>query len=81
MANADAFNAGFGIGKKDAAKGKKDGEGSGLFAKPKSFKKGGKVKKTGIARVHKGEVVLTAAEAKKCSGKKKGTHKKVSSKR
>jgi len=28
------------------------------------YKKGGKVKRTGIARVHKGEVVLTASAAK-----------------
>jgi hypothetical protein len=29
------------------------------------YKKGGKVKKTGIAKVHKGELVLTAAMTKK----------------
>ena len=29
-----------------------------------SFKKGGKVHKTGLAKVHAGEVVLTAAQAK-----------------
>jgi len=29
-----------------------------------SFKKGGKVKKTGLAKLHRGEVVLTAAQAK-----------------
>ncbi len=28
------------------------------------YRKGGKVKRTGIARVHKGEVVLTASSAK-----------------
>jgi hypothetical protein len=28
------------------------------------YRKGGKVKRTGIARVHKGEVVLTASAAK-----------------
>jgi len=28
------------------------------------FKNGGKVKRTGLARVHKGEVVLTASAAK-----------------
>ena len=28
------------------------------------YKKGGKVKRTGIARVHKGEVVITASAAK-----------------
>jgi hypothetical protein len=29
-----------------------------------AFKKGGRVKKTGLAKVHKGEVVLTASSAK-----------------
>ena len=29
-----------------------------------SFKNGGKVKKTGLARLHKNEVVLTASQAK-----------------
>jgi hypothetical protein len=28
------------------------------------YRKGGKVKRTGLARVHKGEVVLTASSAK-----------------
>lgn len=32
---------------------------------PSSFKKGGKVKKTGMAKVHKGEVVLTKEQVKK----------------
>jgi hypothetical protein len=31
----------------------------------KGFKKGGKVKKTGLAKVHKGERVLTAKQAQK----------------
>lgn len=31
----------------------------------RSLKKGGKVKKTGLARVHKGERVLTAKQARK----------------
>lgn len=30
-----------------------------------SFKRGGKVRKTGIAKVHKGEYVLTAKQAKR----------------
>jgi len=34
-------------------------------ASPPNFAKGGKVKKTGMAKVHKGEVVLTAAQAKR----------------
>ena len=32
-------------------------------ASPASFAKGGKVRKTGLAKVHKGEVVLTAKSA------------------
>ncbi len=47
-------------------------------AKPMAYKKGGKVKKTGVALVHKGEVVLTKAEAKK---HKKTSRKRVASKR
>lgn len=39
-------------------------------SKPGAFKHGGKVKRTGVAKVHKGEVVLTAKQAKK-AGKKK----------
>ena len=34
-------------------------------ASPRVYKKGGKVKKTGVAKVHKGEVVLTEKQAKK----------------
>jgi hypothetical protein len=33
-----------------------------MRATPASYAKGGKVKKTGLARVHKGEVVLTGKE-------------------
>lgn len=33
-------------------------------ASPASYAKGGKVKRTGIAKVHKGEVVLTASKVK-----------------
>ena len=51
-------------------------------ANPRAFKKGGKVRKTGIAKVHKGERVLTAAQAKKCCvGKGKKGHKKINAKR
>ena len=49
-------------------------------AVPKGFKKGGKVKKTGKALVHRGEYVLTAKQAKKY-GKKKSTRKSVAGKR
>lgn len=33
-------------------------------AAPASYAKGGKVKRTGMAKVHKGEAVLTAAQVK-----------------
>ncbi len=36
-----------------------------------SYKKGGKVKKTGLAKLHKGELVLTKKQAKKLKKKKK----------
>ena len=41
----------------------------GAMASPASFAKGGKVKKTGLAKVHKGEIVLNkkaACALKKC---------------
>jgi hypothetical protein len=50
-------------------------------AMPKQFKKGGKVKRTGIAKVHAGEVVLTAKQAKKYGKKKASGHKCVAGKR
>jgi len=83
MANADAFSGGFGAGKGAALKNKKPGESSGIFTKPaspSSYHKGGKVKKSGVAKVLKGEVVLTKAQAKKYSAKKKETRKRVASK-
>lgn len=40
-------------------------------ATPGSFKYGGKVKKTGKARVHKGERVLTKKQARKYDSKKR----------
>lgn len=79
MANADAFQSGFGIGKDAAGKGTKPGDRFGIFnkpASPKTYKKGGKVKKTGIALVHKGEEVLTKAQSKKY--RSKGTRKRIS---
>ncbi len=46
-------------------------------AMPSSFKKGGKVKKTGWAKVHKGEKIIPAgAAAKQMGGKKKKKSKK-----
>lgn len=84
MANVDAFNSGFksGMGKKD------DSEKSLLLreptpskvANPSKFKKGGRVKRTGKALVHRGEYVLTAKQAKQYR-KKNGKRKRVSGKR
>lgn len=83
MANQEAFQKGFdqGMGK---STGKKDDIPAKLgtmltpAAHPKIYKKGGKVKKTGLALVHKNEVVLTAKQAKK-AGKNK-TRKRTASK-
>ena len=36
----------------------------GLVSAIPSFKKGGKMRKTGLARLHAGEVVLTSSQAK-----------------
>ena len=88
MANADAFNQGFDAGQGKEGKKKKSNSNPKVFtpddqqaaAIPKTFKKGGKVKRTGVAKVHKGEYVLTVKQAKKYA-KKKGTRKRVSSKR
>jgi hypothetical protein len=47
-------------------------------AVPGAFKRGGRVKKTGMAKVHKGEKVLTAKQAKSmpaAKGKKTTAHK------
>lgn len=70
MANADAFKSGFNKGA-----GKKDPEPSALKKLP-HFNKGGKVKKTGVAHVEKGEYVLTKKKAKKYAKE----HKKVACK-
>jgi uncharacterized Fe-S cluster-containing radical SAM superfamily enzyme len=43
-------------------------------AVPSSYKKGGRVKKTGLAKVHKGEKILTVAQ-QKVAGIKKGKRK------
>ena len=51
----------------------------GKMANPDDYKHGGKVKKSGWARVERGEKVLTAKQAKKRS--KNAARKKVSAKR
>ena len=97
MANVDAFLSGWDMGSKGDSKRPKQkkqpkdvkqittSDGQTLTPLPlKGYHKGGKVKKTGPARLKKGEVVLTASQAKavlrKGGNKKKGTHKRVSSK-
>lgn len=98
MANQEAWASGWAAGqgkkkgaKKDKPDAKNDGSsgGNGAWgtgwnseAKPRSFKRGGKVRKSGTAKVHKGEIVLTAAQAKMCAGKpskKKGARKRITS--
>jgi hypothetical protein len=101
MANPDAFLAG--LNKGGAAASKQPGSSakkrkdvgpvtssSGQTytpSAPMNFKKGGKVRKTGVAKVHKGEYVLTAAQARefksshKTRRKKTGARKLAQSKR
>jgi len=90
----EGFDAGWGKTKKPSKKlnngKKKDGGGgndgpvdlvpAANQAIPKGFKKGGKVKRTGVAKVHKGEYVLSVKQTKKYV-KNKGTRKRVASKR
>ena len=88
MANDEAWQTGWnqGQGKKNPKKMPKavgqvttsDGQTLYPTAMPKQFKKGGKVKKTGVALVHKNERVLTAKETKKY--KKDSAKKRVASK-
>lgn len=51
------------------------------LAKPSSFKKGGKVEKTGYAKVHKGEVIVPADEVMSSEKKHKKSSKKSKSKK
>jgi hypothetical protein len=84
MANVDAFNSGFdmGMGKKSkkskSIKNPAAKTSSGL-ADPPAYKKGGKVKKTGWAKVHKHETILTASQSKGRTKKrgKKSARKKI----
>jgi hypothetical protein len=39
------------------------------YSRPEAFRRGGKVRKSGLARVHKGEVVLTKKQARKRGSK------------
>ena len=82
MANVDAFNEGVdaGMGKKKKSKKSQllQQPTPGKVASPKDYKHGGRVRKSGMARVHRGEVVLTKAQTKRHS--KKAARKRVSSK-
>lgn len=49
----------------DSGSEEKASEAADYWASPKSYKRGGKVKKTGYAKVHKGEKVLTKKQAKR----------------
>jgi hypothetical protein len=96
MANVEAFESGFDAvyGKKQKKDKEKKGKAKSdnaatkpstfTMAKPSLYKEGGTVRKTGMAKVHKGEKVLTAAQAKECaskkSGGKRGMRKRVASK-
>lgn len=51
------------------------------MATPSSYARGGKVRKTGVAKVHKGEVVVTASQARARHKKGKKKSKKGSRKR
>ena len=71
-------------GKSGGGGGSDDSQGSstssityGAEAAPGSFKRGGKVRKTGLAKVHKGERVLTAKQdnKRKSKGRRKGRSK------
>lgn len=81
MANNDAWNAGWKTGK-DAAKGKQkktakpvnrdttpDEQTLTSSASLKSYHRGGKVRHTGPAKLKKGEIVLTTAQARACGVK------------
>jgi len=84
MANADAFNDGFNAGlgkKKDKDNGSDTKQFGGIYAKPKSYKKGGKVKKTGYALVHKNELVVSAKKAGRVKRLMRKSGRKVSRKR
>lgn len=101
MANADVFNSGFDSGHKATSKKKPDDNkqknaggddktGGGIqtkigSSKVPAFHQGGKVRKTGLAKLKKGEVVLTAAQARQCASKtgksKSGARKRVTTKR
>lgn len=50
--------------------GSQQGPASRYAAIPSSLKKGGKIRKTGYAKVHKGEKVLTKRQQKKRGGRK-----------
>ena len=62
---AAGFAGGFADSSRKAAADKKKQKSGETSADPPSYKRGGKVRKTGKAKVHKGERVLTKAQARK----------------
>lgn len=96
MANVEAFNSGWDLGTRDPKKtkekdkkessssnsknGNSDKQKQPSFADMKSFHKGGKVRRTGPAKLKKGEIVLTASQAK-TYGVKPKSHKKTVSRK
>jgi hypothetical protein len=76
MADDAAWAAGVDIGKnsKYSRNKKTTDKDTNTPAVPSSYKKGGRVKKTGLAKVHKGEKILTVAQ-QKVAGIKKGKRK------
>ncbi len=91
MANSDAFQSGvdIGMGKKSTKKSSKGvgqvttSAGQTLYpdAPLKSYHKGGRVKKTGPARLKKGELVMTVSQQKSAGLKKNGRKKSNARKR
>ena len=70
-AKADAASLAYGVNKKEKViANRKNPNYFKDLKNIRGYKKGGKVKKTGIAKVHKGERVLTKKQAKKFDAKK-----------
>jgi hypothetical protein len=77
MANQAAFQMGWDLaGSKGKKQGKKGGdnklaEAAGLSKDTPVFKKGGRVRKTGLALVHKGEYVVPAKAGRRKPSRKR----------
>jgi hypothetical protein len=76
VSRPESASLGGGSGSSSSSGSRRFGMGSGGAGMMRSFKRGGKVKKTGPAKLHKGERVLTKQQADKAkmherSGKKR----------